>query len=211
MKYEYGNWFLAIFIVVIFLVFLKSVFQPRTKTDWGTYNSFSAFVIALFAEMYGFPLSIYLLTTVFGKNAFNLDFSHDSGHILNTILNIGGDPHMSWLHLLSNGLTVGGFLLLSSSWSVLYRAQKKNILAITGPYGFIRHPQYAGFVLVIVGFLLQWPTLITIAMAPILIFRYVNLAREEELEMIRRFGNDYKVYKTNTPSFFPSLKAPIKL
>lgn len=195
MKYEYGNWFLVIFSSVIFLFFLKSVFRPRTKTDWQTYRSFSAFIIALFAEMYGFPLTIYLLTSWFGNKFFNVDFTHDSGHILNNILNIAGDPHFNWLHMLSNGLIVGGFFLIASAWDVLYKSQQKEILATTGAYKYIRHPQYIGFVLIIIGFLLQWPTLITLIMAPILIIRYFILARQEEKEMEKKFGKTYLDYK----------------
>jgi len=206
MKYEYGNWFLVVISIVLFLFFLKSVFRPRTKTDWRTYQSLSAFIMALFAEMYGFPLTIYLLTSFFGNKFLNIDFSHDSGHILNKILNIAGDPHFNWLHMLSNGLIVGGFIIIASAWEILYKAQKKNILATTEPYHYIRHPQYAGFILIIIGFLLQWPTLITLIMAPILIFRYIKLAREEEKEIGKRFGKEFEVYKKNTPPFFPSIK-----
>ncbi len=198
MKYEYGNWFLVIISVVIFLVFLKSAFKPRSKTDWRTYQSFSAFIIALFAEMYGFPLTIYLFTSFFGSKFFNIDFSHDSGHILNKILNIAGDPHFNWLHMLSNGMIVGGLILIASAWEILYKAQKKNILAVTGIYHYLRHPQYTGFILIIIGFLLQWPTLITLIMAPILIIRYFILAKQEEKEMEKKFGKTYLVYKKRT-------------
>lgn len=206
MKYEYGNWLLVIISIVIFLVFLKSAFKPRSKTDWRTYKIFSAFIVALFAEMYGFPLTIYLLTSWFGNKFFNIDFSHDSGHILNKILNLGGDPHFNWLHLVSNGLIVGGFILIASAWDILYKAQKKEALAVTGVYKYVRHPQYIGFILIIIGFLLQWPTLITLIMAPILIIRYIKLAREEEREMINRFGKEFEDYKKITQAFFPSIK-----
>jgi len=198
MKYEYGNWFLVVIISVVFLFFLKSVFKPRTRTDWQTYQSFSAFIIALFAEMYGFPLTIYLLTPFFGNKFLNIDFSHDSGHILNKILNLGGDPHFNWLHMLSNGLIVGGLILIASAWEILYKAQKQNILAVIGIYRHLRHPQYTGFILIIIGFLLQWPTLITLIMAPILIVRYFILAKQEEKEMEKRFGKTYLNYKKRT-------------
>lgn len=211
MKYEYGNWFLVVIISVVFLLFLKSIFKPRTKTDWRTYQSFSAFIIALFAEMYGFPLTIYLLTSWFGNKFFKIDFSHDSGHILNKILNISGDPHFNWLHMLSNGLIVGGLILIASAWEILYKAQKEGVLAVTGVYKYVRHPQYIGFILIIIGFLLQWPTLITLIMAPILILRYIKLAREEEREMVNRFGKEFEDYRKNTQAFFPSPKTFIKL
>ena len=198
MKYEYGNWFFVIISIVVFLVFLKSAFKPRSKTDWRTYKMFSAFIVALFAEMYGFPLTIYLLTSWFGNKFFNIDFSHDSGHILNKILNLGGDPHFNWLHLVSNGLIVSGFILIASAWEILYKAQKKGDLAVTGVYKYIRHHQYIGFILIIIGFLLQWPTLITLIMAPILIIRYCILAKQEEKEMEKKFGKIYLDYKKKT-------------
>lgn len=207
MKNDYGNWFLVVAISFVFLYFLRSVFKPRTKIDWRTYHSFSAFVVALFAEMYGFPLTIYLLTSFFGNKFFNIDFTHDSGHILNKILKIGGDPHFSWIHMVSNGLIIGGLFLISSAWEVLYKAQKNNNLALTGVYRYLRHPQYGGFIMIIIGFLLQWPTLVTLVMAPILIFRYIKLARQEEKEMNSQFGIAYENYKKIVPGFFPSLRS----
>lgn len=206
MKYEYGNWPLVIIISVVFLFFLKSIFKPRTRTDWRTYQSFSAFIIALFAEMYGFPLTIYLLTSFLGNKFFNIDFSHDSGHILNKILNLGGDPHFNWLHLVSNGLIVGGFIVISSAWEILYKAQKKGVLAVNGVYKYVRHPQYLGFILIIFGFLIQWPTLITLLMAPILIIKYIKLAREEEKEIAKTFEKEFEDYKKQTSGFIPSIK-----
>lgn len=203
--YDYGNWFLVLFNIFLFLYFVKSAFKPRTKTDWRTYRIFGAFVVALFAEMYGFPLTIYLLTSFVG-NRFGLDFTHNNGHLLNTLLGLKGDPHFSLLHTISYALIIGGFLLLGRAWKTLYQAQKKQRLAITGVYKYIRHPQYLAFILIILGFLIQWPTLITLIMAPILIFRYTRLAIAEEKEMLKKFGNKYSVYKHQVPGFFPSLK-----
>src|SRR3989344_1815620 len=205
MKYEYGNWFMVLLSVILYLFFIKSAFKPRTKVDWKTFRIFGAFIIALFAEMYGFPLTIFFFTSYFGNKFFNIDFSHDSGHILNKILGIGGDPHFNWLHLISNGFIIGGLILIASAWKVLYKAQRKNTLATTGEYHYIRHPQYTGFILVIVGFLLQWPTLITLLMAPILIFRYIKLAKSEEGAMVQEYGEEYANYKKKTPAFFPSV------
>ena len=165
--YDYGNWFLVLLNVILFGYFLKSSFKPRTKTDWQTFNSFGAFIVALFAEMYGFPLTIYLLTSLFGTR-LGIDFTHDNGHLLNTLLGIKGDPHFSFLHIISYALIIGGFTLLGNAWEVLYKAQKRRRLAQTGIYTYIRHPQYLAFILIIFGFLVQWPTLITLIMAPIL-------------------------------------------
>jgi len=206
MNYDYGNWLLVVFNIVLFLYFVKAAFKPRTKTDWTTYRTFGAFIVALFAEMYGFPLTIYLLTSYFGNNFLGLDFSHNSGHLLNDLLGFKGDPHFSPIHILSNVFIVGGLIMLGNAWNTLYQATRKGMLATTGIYRYMRHPQYFAFILVIIGFLLQWPTLITLIMAPILIVRYVTLARSEEKQMVTRFGHVYRKYRSITPGFFPSPK-----
>lgn len=204
MSYDYGNWLFVALNIIVFLVFLKTSFQPRTKTDWRTYNSFAAFLVALFTEMYGFPLTIYLLTSLFGSR-LNLDFSHESGHLLNRLLGLRGDAHFNFLHLISNLLIVSGFLLIASAWKVLYESQKNGKLATAGPYHLIRHPQYLGFILIILGFLFQWPTLIILIMAPILIIRYFKLAKAEEIELTAKYGSTYKTYERNTPRYFPKI------
>lgn len=205
MHNDYGNWILVLVNIVLFLYFLKSCFRPQTKTDWRTFRVFGAFIVALFAEMYGFPLTIYLLTSFFG-NRFNLDYSHDAGHLLNKFLGLTGDPHFSVIHIASTMAIAGGFILIAIAWDVLYKAQQTNTLAISGPYKYIRHPQYIGFILIIVGFLLQWPTLITLLMAPILITMYMRLAKREEDSLAKTFGKTFRDYQKQTPAFFPSLR-----
>lgn len=98
-----------------------------------------------------------------------------------------------------------GFWLLASAWKVLYAAQHEGKLATEGPYARIRHPQYAAFVLIMLGFLVQWPTLLTLAMFPVLVFMYVRLARREEREVARAFGETYRRYAARTPAFVPVL------
>src|SRR3989344_4342813 len=204
MNYDYGNWLLVLFNIVLFLYFIKVAFRPRTKTDWTTYRTFGAFIVALFAEMYGFPLTIYLLMSVFGVKT-NLGFSHDSGHLIGTLLNFQGNPHLSVFHLVSYALIILGFNLIASAWKVLYKARRSNSLAITGLYKYIRHPQYVGFSLIIIGFLLQWPTFITVFMAPFLLVRYWRLSKLEEKEMEDKFKDSYPEYERHTPAFIPSL------
>ena|SRR3989338_7379292 len=203
--YEYGNWLLVLFNIVLFLYFIYSAFKPRTKTDWRTFRIFGAFIVALFAEMYGFPLTVYLLTSFFGS-LLGLDFTHNNGHILNTLLGLKGDPHANFLHIISYALIIGGLILLGKAWEVLYKAQKQQSLAVNSVYKYLRHPQYLAFILIIFGFLIQWPTIITLVMAPILIFRYIRLAKTEEKEMLGKFGSVYKVYKNRVPGFFPNAK-----
>ncbi|OGK23461.1 isoprenylcysteine carboxyl methyltransferase [Candidatus Roizmanbacteria bacterium RIFCSPLOWO2_01_FULL_37_13] len=206
MKYEYGNWLMVLFNIILFLFFVKTAFKPRTKTDWRTYKIFGAFIVALFVEMYGFPLTIYLLTSYFGNQFLGLDLSHNNGHLLNTLLGLKGDPHFNVLHIVSSVFIIGGLMLLGNAWKTLYQSSSKGALAVTGTYRYLRHPQYFAFILIIIGFLLQWPTLITLVMAPVLIIRYILLAKQEEKEMVKKFGNIYVDYKKTTPGFFPSLR-----
>jgi protein-S-isoprenylcysteine O-methyltransferase Ste14 len=105
----------------------------------------------------------------------------------------------------------GGFILLAAAWNVLYKAQCGHTLAVGGPYAHLRHPQYLGFILIMVGFLLQWPTLLTIIMFPILVWMYVKLARREEQDAQAEFGNTYAEYATLVPAFIPQVRSPVAL
>jgi hypothetical protein len=129
--------------------------------------------------------------------------SHNSGHLLQTLLGWKGDPHLSPLHWLSDLLIGGGFILIAAAWDVLYRAQCTRQLATAGPYAYLRHPQYVGFVVIMLGFLIQWPTLIMLIMFPILVTMYIRLARREEREALVEFGEAYAHYAARTPAFFP--------
>jgi len=113
------------------------------------------------------------------------------------------NPHFGPFHLLSMAFIGGGFILLARAWPVLYAAQMTRTLATSGPYGRIRHPQYVAFVLIMFGFLLQWPTLLTVAMFPVLTWMYVRLARREEREVEAEFGSAYREYRARTPAFLP--------
>jgi len=200
----YGLWTLVILNTAMFVLFALSFVRPQTKRDWRSFGAFSAFLVALFTEMYGFPLTIYLLSGWLGSNYPGIDLlSHDSGHLWSTLLGWQGDPHFSPFHILSYILIGGGFFLISTAWEVLYKAQREHRLATDGPYARLRHPQYVGFVLIMLGFLLQWPTLISLLMFPILVVMYVRLARREEAEAVAEFGDVYSVYKKTVPAFFP--------
>jgi protein-S-isoprenylcysteine O-methyltransferase Ste14 len=200
----YGLWSLVVLNAAVFIIFAFSFTHPRSPRDWRSFGAFAAFLVALFTEMYGFPLTIYLLAGWLGRHYPGLDLlSHDAGHLWWTLLGWQGDPHWNPLHILSTLLIGGGFVLLAASWRVLYAAQRQHTLALTGPYARLRHPQYAGFVVIMLGFLLQWPTLLTLLMFPMLVTMYVRLAHREECEVLSEFGEVYARYAATTPAFFP--------
>lgn len=202
----YGLWGLVIVNSLVFILFAYSFFKPRTGRDWRSFGAFSAFLVALFAEMYGFPLTIYFLSGWLQSRYPGIDwFSHDAGHLLETMFGGRVNPHFGPFHVLSFILIGGGFWLIAAAWRVLYEAQQHRSLAMTGPYSHVRHPQYVGFILVMLGFLVQWPTLLTLVMFPVLVVMYMRLARAEEREAIAEFGDGYRAYMDDVPAYFPRL------
>ncbi len=202
----YGLWSLVVLNSAIFIMFAYSFFKPSTTRDWRTFSAFSAFIVALFVEMYGFPLTIYLMSGWLQTKYPGLDIlSHNSGHLWSTLLGEKGDPHFGLLHIASYIFLGLGFFLLSNAWNVLYHAQRRHTLATAGPYARIRHPQYVAFVLILLGFLLQWPTLLTLVMFPVLLVMYARLSTTEESEMATQFGDDYQEYAKRTPRFIPRM------
>lgn len=204
----YGLWSLVMINSAVFILFAFSFSRPQSSRDWTSFGAFSAFLIALFAEMYGFPVTIYLLSGWLQSRYPGTDWlTHDAGHLLEMTLGWQGNPHFGPFHLLSFVLIGGGFLLISASWQVLFEAQRNGRLATDGPYGYVRHPQYVGFVLVLLGFLVQWPTLLTLAMFPVLVFMYWRLSKHEERESVAEFGDAYARYMREVPAFIPRLSA----
>jgi protein-S-isoprenylcysteine O-methyltransferase Ste14 len=204
----YGLWSLAIINSAIFILFAYTFFKPQTRRDWRSFSAFSAFLVALFTEMYGFPLTIYLLSGWLQSRYGGVDwFSHAAGHLLEIMFGWRANPHAGPFHLLSFVFIGSGFILISAGWRVLYQAQRAGRLADTGIYARVRHPQYDGFALVMFGFLLQWPTILTLAMFPMLVLMYWRLAKLEEREALAAFGSAYRGYMDRVPAFFPRFGA----
>ncbi len=203
MDYGYGLWALVIVNSAIFIVFMLSFFRPGNRRDWTAMGAFSAFIIALFTEMYGFPLTIYLLSGVLGSRFESLDLTHDGGHLWSELIGWEGDPHMSPFHLASYLFIGGGLWAIVAAWRVLWASARTRKLATTGPYERVRHPQYAGFLAVMAGFLLQWPTLATLVMFPVLVAVYRRLALSEERSVRAEFPETWDDYAAVTPRFIP--------
>jgi protein-S-isoprenylcysteine O-methyltransferase Ste14 len=208
----FGLWWLVVANAAVFILFAASFYQFRSARDWRSFGAFAGFLVALFTEMYGFPLTLYLLAGWLGRRYPALDpMSHDAGHLWNTLLGWQGDPHLNPLHLLSNLFLAGGFILLAAAWPVLREAQRAGQLATSGPYGRMRHPQYVGFVLIMFGFLLQWPTILTLLMFPVLVAMYVRLAHQEERQLLATFGEAYTRYSVEVPGFIPRLRRRVRV
>lgn len=201
---SYGLWSLVILNSVIFIIFAFSFAKPQTKTDWRSFGAFSAFLVALFTEMYGFPLTIYLLSGWLSEKYPGVDFlAHENGHLWHTVFGFEGNAHFDPMHLASFVFIGAGFWILSAAWTVLYKAQSTGKLAVTGLYAKIRHPQYIGFIAIMFGFLLQWPTIPTLVLFPILSYMYVRLAKKEEADARAQFGKAYDDYAVAVPAFIP--------
>ncbi|NCO84599.1 MAG: isoprenylcysteine carboxylmethyltransferase family protein [Nitrospirae bacterium] len=202
-SYAYGFWFLVLVNVGLFSFFILSFLTPLKKREWRSMGATLAFFVALFTEMYGFPLTIYILTGILGSKYPALNpFSHASGHLWVTFLG-GGATMLAVIHLISDGLVIIGFIIMWKGWKLIHGA--KGGLVTEVPYAYVRHPQYSGLFLVMIGMLIQWPTMITALMFPVLVFVYYRLSKREESDMIKMFGDEYKRYMERTPMFIPDI------
>jgi protein-S-isoprenylcysteine O-methyltransferase Ste14 len=200
-SYAYGIWPAAVVSIGIFIFFTLSYLKPQKRREWRSMGTYSAFVVALFTEMYGFPLTIYFLTSILGSRYPVIDpFTHINGHLW---VALAGGSTLVWVlvMIVSNATMFGGLIIMGKAWKQIHKANGE--LVTSGLYRRVRHPQYFALFLITMGMLIQWPTIVTVAMWPVLMFMYYRLARKEEKEMERYFGDRYANYRRQVPMFFP--------
>lgn len=205
--YAYGLWTVVAFNIMLILFFVISYMAPKKNIEWRSMGAFIGFIVALFTEMYGFPLTIYLLSSWMGQSYPVLNpFSHNHGHLLLVLFGLADSgTAMTILHIVSNGIILFGFLIIYKGWMLIF-SSKGEKLVTEGVYAHVRHPQYSGLFLITIGFLLQWPSLTTLIMWPILMFTYYRLAMREENDVSKIFGKQYEEYRRNVPAFIPKFK-----
>lgn len=197
----YGNWPMALVVTAIFLFFLFFLTRPRRPNEWRGTGLTTAFFISLFTEMFGIPLTIYLVAPLLGMEPrmFGMHESHLWAYLLSRTGVVNLESAVYLVMVVSTALLVLGFTLLSLGWKEVYRSE--GALVTTGLYCRLRHPQYLGLILIIMAFLIQWPTVLTFFLAPFLIIRYVLLAKEEDKELEEKFGEDFRRYEKRVPGF----------
>lgn len=193
-----GVWGLAAIMIVIASWFFYRYLAPKTWREWASAGLVQGFIIALYAEMYGFPLTIYLMVRFFGLDAGNLNSS-----LWSTLLGVG-ELGMMISMVIGYGLLFVGIGLFAKGWRELYRAQKEKRLATDGLYAFVRHPQYTGLFVGLFGEgIVHWPTIFSVALFPVIVLAYWLLARREERRVLAEFGDEYRAYQRHVPMFFP--------
>ncbi len=186
------QWHIVLINIVMFLTFLIPL-SFRRKIDWKEYGIVTAFFVSLFIEMYGIPLTIFFVSKNIGASTIELASTVYHFEFL------GVDISMDLAMFYASILIIIGTIFIVFGWISLYKNLKSGDLASKGVYSYSRHPQYLGFILVIIGWFVGWPTILTLIFAPILIYKYVKVCKIEEKELTKI--TNYGKYKKKVPFF----------
>lgn len=193
-----GMWGLALIVILFVSWLFYDYFAPASWKEWSNAGVLQAFVIAFYAEMYGFPLTIYLLARVFG-----LDVTWTRGGNLWAQL-FGTEMAHVVAMLVGYAIAFAGGALVADGWRLVHRAHREGTLMTEGVYAKMRHPQYTGLFLIVFGEgIVHWPTVVSVLAFPIIVWAYTALARSEERQMLDRFGDEYREYQQRVPMFVP--------
>jgi len=189
----------VVLYVALFSAFALFLLVPMGSGRWQKSNVvYIAFIIALFTEMFGFPLTVFLLSSL-----APLPHAASPPSWFLTVSLPGISFRVLTTSAIAGAVSAVSALFIILGWRQIFGSRRSGKLVESGIYRFMRHPQYTGILLLTAAWLFAWPTLPTILMWPVLAAAYYRLARREEKAMLARFGKRYGSYMGRVPMFLP--------